>query len=132
MPIVAEPQPTRMRCSGTPSMTGAVPELHDHRGAALDPSSTACRWQSASIVSQVTTPSFFEPPVRWRTPPSESIWRAVFRRGDMADLLAAGAHRRALGAEMPVGVDLHLQAAIAKMPSETTVTMSTPSIWRRR
>ncbi len=40
--------------------------------------------------------------------------RAVFGGGDVADLLAVGAHRRLLGPEIAVGVDLHLQAAIAE------------------
>jgi hypothetical protein len=48
----------------------------------------------------------------------------------MADGLAVDAHGRRLGAEMPIGVDLHLGAAILKMPSVTTVTMSTPSTRR--
>ena len=40
--------------------------------------------------------------------------RAVFAGRDMADRLALGAHRRRLGAEMAVGVDLHLDAAIGE------------------
>ena len=40
--------------------------------------------------------------------------RAVFAGRHMADRLALGAHRRLLGAEMAVGVDLHLDAAIAE------------------
>ena len=40
--------------------------------------------------------------------------RAVFARRDMADRLAFGAHGRRLGAEMAVGVDLHLDAAIGE------------------
>ena len=39
--------------------------------------------------------------------------RAVFAGRDMADRLALGAHGRAFGAEMAVGVDLQLDAAIA-------------------
>ena len=40
--------------------------------------------------------------------------RAVFAGRDVADRLARGAHRRRLGAEMAVGVDLHLDAAIGE------------------
>ena len=40
--------------------------------------------------------------------------RAVFGRGDMADLLAAHANRRRLRAEMAIRVDLCLDAAIAE------------------
>jgi hypothetical protein len=40
--------------------------------------------------------------------------RAVLSRRDMPDLLAIDADRRALGAEMAVGVDLHLHAAVAE------------------
>ena len=36
-------------------------------------SSTAAPLHSASSVSQVTRPSFLVPPVRWWTPPSDSI-----------------------------------------------------------
>ena len=36
MPTVAEPQPTRMRVSSTPSMMGAVPALTIDRRAAID------------------------------------------------------------------------------------------------
>ena len=39
---------------------------------------------------------------------------AVFRRRDMADLLALDAHRRGLRPDIAVGVDLHLEAAIAE------------------
>ncbi len=40
--------------------------------------------------------------------------RAVLDRADVADRLAAVAHRRLLGAEVAVGVDLHLEAAVAE------------------
>ena len=39
---------------------------------------------------------------------------AVLGGRDVADLLAVGAHRRLLGPEIAVGVDLHLEAAIAE------------------
>ena len=73
MPTVALPQPTRMRRSGAPSTIGAAPAW---TMTACPPSmviSTASAPHSFSSVSQVTTPSFFEPPVRWRTPPIDSI-----------------------------------------------------------
>ncbi len=35
--------------------------------------STAAPAHSSSMASQVTLPSFLEPPVRWRTPPMDSI-----------------------------------------------------------
>ena len=35
--------------------------------------STGSAPQICSSVSQVVTPSFFDPPVRWRTPPMDSI-----------------------------------------------------------
>ena len=41
---------------------------------------------------------------------------AVFCRGDMADGLAVGAHRGLLRADVAVGVDLHLHAAVAEDP----------------
>src|SRR5262249_38913342 len=40
--------------------------------------------------------------------------RAVLARRHMADRFTPGAHYRRLGAEMTVGVDLHLDAAIAE------------------
>ena len=40
--------------------------------------------------------------------------RAIFRGGDVADRLAAGAHGGGLGAEVAVGVDLHPGAAIGE------------------
>ena len=40
--------------------------------------------------------------------------RAVLCRRDMTDMFAFGPHRRRFRAEMPVGVDLHLDAAITE------------------
>ena len=40
--------------------------------------------------------------------------RAVLGRGDVADHLALAAHVGLLGAEVAVGVDLHLEAAVAE------------------
>src|SRR5690606_35591196 len=42
------------------------------------------------------------------------LLRAVFGGGDMADRRTIGAHGRRLRADMPVGVDLHLDAAIGE------------------
>ena len=54
--------------------------------------------------------------------------RAVLGGRDVADLLARGPDRRGLRARCAVGVDLHLEAAVAEDPLRvTTVTMSTPS-----
>ena len=73
MPAVAEPQPTRMRLSGRPSTSGARPAC---TATSWPPSIvivTGSPEQRRSSVSQVVLPSFLEPPVRWRTPPMESI-----------------------------------------------------------
>ena len=114
MPMVAEPQPTRMRCSVTPSTIGGRPAWATSVAPPSTASSTGSRLQSARRAAQVARPSAFEPPVRCSTPPSESIWRAVLGGGDVADRLAAGADDGALGAEVAVGVDLHLGAAVAE------------------
>ena len=77
-------------------------------------SSTGCLLPSAIIISQVMRPSFFVPPVRWCTPPSDRNCEPYSIVRDVADRLAAVAHRRLLGAEVAVGVDLHLEAAVAE------------------
>ena len=73
MPAVAEPHPTRMRLSGVPSTTGALPACTTTSCPPSMRSETGSPAQSRSIVSQAALPSFLEPPVRWRTPPTESI-----------------------------------------------------------
>ena len=89
--------------------------LHDHaRGRRRSPAPRPRRCTASSSASQVTLPSFLVPPVRCRTPPMREHLRAVFGRRHVADLLALDAHRRRLGAEMAVGVDLHLDAAVAE------------------
>ena len=70
MPIVAEPQPTRIRFSSTPSTTGGLSAATTTEAPPSICSSTGSRLPSAIIMSQATRPSFFEPPVRWCTPPS--------------------------------------------------------------
>ena len=74
MPIVAEPQPTRIRLSRTPSTTGAAPASTTTVAPPSIASSTGSRLQSPSSAAQVARPSAFEPPVRCPTPPSDSIW----------------------------------------------------------
>ena len=64
MPIVAEPQPTRMRCSSLPSITGGLPASTITVAPPSIASSTGFLLQRSSSVSQVTRPSDFEPPVR--------------------------------------------------------------------
>ena len=73
MPMVAEPQPTRMRSSLTPSITGGAPAWIVMLAPPSTVRSTASLLHSRNIVRQVTLPSFLLPPVRWRTPPSASI-----------------------------------------------------------
>ena len=73
MPMVAEPQPTRMRCSSTPLTMGARPACTTICEPPSMASSTGCLLPSACIISTVTRPSFLLPPVRWCTPPSDSI-----------------------------------------------------------
>ena len=66
------------------------------------------------MVSQVTRPSDLEPPVRWWTPPSDSICEPYSPVVTWPTASPCGAHRRRLRAEMAVGVDLHLDAAVAE------------------
>ena len=73
MPIVAEPQPTRMRCSSTPSTIGARAACTVSTAPPSICNCAGCLLHSASRVSTVTRPSFLLPPVMWCTPPSESI-----------------------------------------------------------
>ncbi len=73
MPMVAEPQPTRMRSSRTPLTTGDCPACTSTVTPSSMVISTGSPLHSAISASQVTRPSFFEPPVRWLTPPSDSI-----------------------------------------------------------
>ena len=72
--------------------------------------------QRRSSVSQVVLPSFLEPPVRWRTPPIESICEPYSAVVTWPTSSPATAHRGALRAEVPVGVDLHLHAAVGEDP----------------
>ena len=73
MPIVAEPQPTRILCSAAPSITGGLPASTTTVAPPSMASSTGLRLHRSISVSQVTRPSDLEPPVRWLTPPSDSI-----------------------------------------------------------
>ncbi len=73
MPIVAEPQPTRIRSSRTPFTIGGWPDCTTSAAPLSTASSTASPLLSASSASQVARPCFLPPPVRWLTPPRESI-----------------------------------------------------------
>ena len=65
MPMVAEPQPTRMRSSGAPLTIGAPAGLHDDASRRRrSPARPPRLLHSASSASQVTMPSFLLPPVR--------------------------------------------------------------------
>ena len=71
--MVAEPQPTRIRSSCRPLMTGARPAWITALAPPSTSTSSASLFSSLSSESQVTRPSFFDPPVRCRTPPKDSI-----------------------------------------------------------
>ncbi len=114
MPTVAEPQPTRMRSSSRPSTMGALPACTITVWPPSMVSSTASPAHSLSSVSQVTLPSFLLPPVRWRTPPMDSICEPYSAVVTWPTVSARGADRGLLGAEVAVGVDLHLDAAVAE------------------
>ena len=64
MPIVAEPQPTRMRSSATPLTIGGYPACTTTVAPPSIVSSTGLQLERSISVSQVTRPSFLEPPVR--------------------------------------------------------------------
>ena len=114
MPMVAEPQPTRMRCSVTPSTTGARPAwtvtVAPSSIGELDRLAVAEREQGGAggaalglrAAGQVLDAA------------EREHLAAVLGGGDVADRLAAGADDGALGAEVAVGVDLHLGAAVAE------------------
>ena len=123
---LAEPIAWR-RCRRSPSRSrpACAPPAARRRSAPRPPARRRCGRrrsliatgspaQSSSRASQVTLPSFFEPPVRWRTPPIESIcepYSAVVTWPTCSPSTRIGA---ASGPEMAVGVDLHLDAAIAE------------------
>ena len=114
MPIAAEPQPTRIRVSGTPSTTGGRPAATVRLAPPSIASSTGSREQSASRVSRVALPSALEPPVRWSTPPSDSICEPYSAVVTWPMASPFGADGGGLGAEVAVGVDLHLGAAVGE------------------
>ncbi len=88
--------------------------LHDDRRAAVDLQLDRLALHSASIVSQVTTAFLLGAAGQVVHAAERQHLRAVLDRGDVADRLALDAHRRLLGAEVAVGVDLHLDAAVAE------------------
>ena len=112
--MVAEPQPTRMRSSTAPSMTGGRPACTCERGAAVDAQGNRLLVAQLehgpagdhalllAAAGQVTDAA------------ERQHLRAVLGRGDVADLLAVRAHRRLLRAHVAVGVDLQLDAAVAE------------------
>ena len=73
MPMVAEPQPTRMRASTVPSTTGGAPASTTTVEPPSTVSSTGLALHRSSSAAQVALPSALEPPVRCLTPPSDSI-----------------------------------------------------------
>ena len=116
MPMVAEPQPTRIRSSRAPSTRGGRPDWTSTVAPPSMASVTAPPLHSASSVSQVTRPSRFAPPVRWWTPPSESICEPYSPVVTWPHGLAVDARQRPLGAEVAIRVDLHLDAAVGEDP----------------
>ena len=88
--------------------------LHDDRGAAVDREFDRLAVAEPSSASQVTRPSFLEPPVRWWTPPSDSICEPYSPVVTWPIGSPSRADGGALRAEIAVGVDLHLDAAIAE------------------
>ncbi len=87
-----------------------APPLRRHRWS----SSTASPLHSASRAAQVALPSRLLPPVRCRTPPRESIWLPYSAVVTWPTCSPSARTAAALGAEVAVGVDLHLHAAIAE------------------
>src|SRR5258708_30619597 len=73
MPIVAEPQPTRMRSSCTPSTTGGLPAWTTTLAPSSICNSTALPLHKFNSESHVAVPSCRLPPVQCPTPPSDSI-----------------------------------------------------------
>ena len=114
MPTAAEPQPTRMRFSSTPLTIGGAPGLDHHAGAAVDDAFD--RLLVAEQLHQLGRHAAFLLAAAGEVvhAAEREHLRAVFGGGDMADHLAAVAHVGLLGAEEAVGVDLHLEAAVAE------------------
>ena len=113
MPIVAEPQPTRMRSSSLPLMIGALPACTI---TLAPPSTTSSTGLAVAEIEQRVAgdAALLLAAVGEVIDAAErEHLRAVFAGRHMADRLALGAHDRAFGAEMAVGVDLQLDAAIA-------------------
>ena len=114
MPTVARPQPTRMRVLGVPSTIGARAGLHDDAVAAID--RHLDRFRVAQLQQRVAGDDAFLLGAAGQVAHAADgqHLRAVLGGRDVADLLALHAHRRRLGAEVAVGVDLHLDAAVAE------------------
>ena len=112
--MVAEPQPTRIRSSATPSTTGGWPACDDDRGAAvdreLDRLAVAERQQRVAGDAALRLGAAGEV----ATPPIDSIcepYSAVVTWPTGSPSARTGA---VSGAEVAVGVDLHLDAAVAE------------------
>ncbi len=114
MPMVAEPQPTRMRSSVTPLTTGALARLHHHGRAAVD--RELDRLAVAELHQRVAGDAalLLRSAGEMVDAAERKHLRAVFAGRDMTDRLALRAHGRGFRTEIAVGVDLHLDAAIAE------------------
>ena len=91
-----------------------IPGLHHHGGAAVDRQFD--RLAVAQIHQRVAGDAAFllGAAGQMMHAAERQHLRAVFAGRDMADRLALRAHRRRLRAEIAVGIDLHLDAAIAE------------------
>src|SRR5581483_6170679 len=93
---------------------GRLAGLHDHGRAAVD--AELDRLAVAQIHQRIAGYAAFllRSASQMMHAAEREHLRAVFAGRDMADRLALRAHGRLLGAEIAVGVDLHLDAAIAE------------------
>ena len=77
-------------------------------------SSTGLQLLRSISASQVTRPFFLRAAGQMMDAAQRQHLRAVFAGGDVPDGLALRPDRRRLGAEIPIGVDLHLDAAVTE------------------
>ena len=115
--MVAEPHPTRMRCSSAPFTIGGLdrPARSSVRAAVDLQRSTACLLPSFSMSSQVTRPSLLGAAGEVMHAPDRQKLRAVLDRGHMSDRFAVMQRTVDCSAtEKPVGVDLDLETAVAE------------------
>ena len=110
------PSRSRRACAAprTPSMMGGRAGLDDdarrRRRRAARPAPVAERQQRVAG----DAPFLLQPPVRWRTPPSESICEPYSAVVTWPTCSPSARTAACLGAEVAVGVDLHLHAAVAE------------------